>query len=183
MYNIHHLYVSSSDDGKWGPDLLGEDVLRPGGAFTVTAIRTGEYDVKFVDQDGDECTLRRIKILENTAWELTTNWLLRCEGYLRHGRHRLVIQNDSRYDVHRIHLSSSDSNSWGRDVLGATVLTSGSRHTITNIPTGRYDIKFVDEDGDQCVLKSFAVARDLAWTLTTDWLLKCEGYTRRRSVR
>jgi hypothetical protein len=69
---------------------------------------------------------------------------------------------------------------WGPDVLGSTLLTSRSRHTVTGIPTGRYDIKFIDEDGDECVLRSFAIAKDLSWTLSTEWLLSCEGYARHR---
>jgi hypothetical protein len=143
-------------------------------------IRTGEYDVKFVDEDGDECVLSRIKISDHTAWKLTTEWLLKCEGYRRHRAHQLSIRNDSRYDVYRIHLSPTQSSNWGRDVLGSTLLESGSRYTITNIPTGRYDIKFVDEDGDECVLRGFSVVNNLSWTLTTDWLLRCEGFARHR---
>jgi hypothetical protein len=79
-FDIHRLFVSSSDFESWGPDQLGSRVLRGGGGlFTLTSIRTGEYDVKFVDEDGDACVLRRVLVTRHLTWELTNNWLLRCE--------------------------------------------------------------------------------------------------------
>ncbi|HMF57426.1 MAG TPA: hypothetical protein VK619_13870 [Pyrinomonadaceae bacterium] len=80
-YDIHRLYLSSSEDRNWGPDQLGEEILKTGQLYTVTNIVPGEYDVKFVDEDGDECVLKNIQIFKNTSWTLTTQWLTRCEGY------------------------------------------------------------------------------------------------------
>src|SRR3982750_1891905 len=74
-YDIHRLYLSSSEDRNWGPDQLGDYILKSGQKYTVTDIVPGEYDVKFVDEDGDECVLKNIQIFRNTSWELTTNWL------------------------------------------------------------------------------------------------------------
>ena len=59
-FDIYALYVSSSDLEKWGPDQLGTRILKGGGGtFTLTSIRTGEYDVKFVDEDGEDVVLYR----------------------------------------------------------------------------------------------------------------------------
>ncbi|OLE51769.1 MAG: hypothetical protein AUG51_21135 [Acidobacteria bacterium 13_1_20CM_3_53_8] len=80
-YDIHRLYMSSSEDRNWGPDQLGDYILKSGQSYTISDIVPGEYDVKFVDEDGDECVLKNIQIFKNTSWELTTKWLTQCEGY------------------------------------------------------------------------------------------------------
>jgi hypothetical protein len=89
-------------------------------------------------------------------------------------RYILRIQNVSRFDIHRIYVSPSDSRNWGPDLLGDDVLRSGSAFTITDIRPGEYDIRFVDEDGDACILNDIAIFRSTSWTLTTAWLLNCE---------
>ena len=76
-YVVHHLYLSSSERRSWGRDQLGNQEIDPGEEFTLTNIVPGEYDVKFVDKSEHEC-VRRVKICENTNWELTTNWLAAC---------------------------------------------------------------------------------------------------------
>jgi hypothetical protein len=79
-YDVYKLYVSSSERTRWGPDLLGRNgVLRTGSSWRITDIQAGEYDVKFVDQDGDECILSNINIFRDTSWNLTKDFLLKCE--------------------------------------------------------------------------------------------------------
>lgn len=78
-YDIYQLFISSSELTRWGPNLLGWGVLSSGTYWTISEVVTGEYDVKFVDEDGDDCVLRNIPITKNTVWDLTTDWLLRCE--------------------------------------------------------------------------------------------------------
>ena len=81
-YDIYHLYVSSSENENWGADQFGDFVLQAGGgSFTLTDLIPGEYDIKFVDEDGDECVLEDIAIVQNKNWSLTTSWLTNCEGY------------------------------------------------------------------------------------------------------
>ena len=80
-WEIHELYISSTEKQGWGKDLLGDYVLKPGYEYTIENIAPGEYGVKFVDEEGDECVLEDIKIFKNQSWSLTTAWLERCEGY------------------------------------------------------------------------------------------------------
>jgi hypothetical protein len=183
LYDIRHLYFASSDGRQWGPDMLRVSLLASGADFTLSNISTGEYNVRFVDSDGDECTLTRINISTDTAWKLTTEWLLGCEGYRRHGRHLLSIENDSTFAIQQIRLASNNSGNWGPDTLGSSVLKPGARHIITDIPTGSYGLKFVDQDGDECVFRPLMIIDDMSWRLNTDFLLRCEGYARHRVVR
>ncbi len=80
-WEIHHLYLSSTDDQYWGPDQLGEDIIRPGHTFKLTDIPCNKYDVKVVDEDGDACVINSIKMCGDAqVWHLTNEELLSCEG-------------------------------------------------------------------------------------------------------
>ena len=81
-WEIHHLFLSSSSDEEWGPDQLGEDVLAKGDSFTITSIPCDEYDIKVVDEDGDECIIEAVDLCrDNSFWKITDKDLLECEGY------------------------------------------------------------------------------------------------------
>ena len=77
-YQIQRLYMSSSEDENWGPDQLGERVLRPGSAHTISDILPGKYDLKLVNEDGDPCVLRDVSILKDVDWVLTNKILVKC---------------------------------------------------------------------------------------------------------
>lgn len=88
-------------------------------------------------------------------------------------RYSLRIENASQFAIYQIFISSSDSPYW-TDQLGRNVLVSGDSFTITNVPPGEYDIRFVDQDGDSCTLAHVNIFHDTSWRLTTNWLLQCE---------
>lgn len=91
-------------------------------------------------------------------------------------RYRIRINNNSRYDIYRIYVSSAESSNWGWDLLGKhRILASYDSFTITEIVPGEWDIKFVDQDGDACILRNVRVFENLSWSITTDWLLNCQG--------
>jgi hypothetical protein len=81
-WEIHHIYLSSSDDDDWGPDQLGDDVLEHGQSITLTNISCDTYDVKVVDEDGDECVIEEVDLCnDHSYWKITDKELLACEGY------------------------------------------------------------------------------------------------------
>ena len=88
--------------------------------------------------------------------------------------HTLTLQNNSGFDIYEIHMSSVNDDSWEPDLLGRHVLSTGNSFDITDITSGRYDIKLVDEDGDTCIVQQVAVYRDRVWNLTPGSLLGCE---------
>ena len=94
----------------------------------------------------------------------------------RRGRYTLLIENDSRYDIYYLYMSRTLEDNWGSDQLGSEVLDSGETFALGNIAAGEYDVKFVDEDDDECVLNDIAIINDTEWRLTTNFLLECEGY-------
>lgn len=81
-WEIHHLYLSSSDDDEWGEDQLGEDVLGKGDSITLTNIPCDTYDIQVVDEDGDECVIEQVELCgDHSYWKITDKDLLECEGY------------------------------------------------------------------------------------------------------
>ena len=81
-WDIHHLYLSSTDEEQWGPDQLGNKVLASGTSFTLHSIPCDKYDMKVVDNDGDACVIPDITMCkDHTHWNLTNKELLNCEGF------------------------------------------------------------------------------------------------------
>ena len=83
-WEIHHVYLSSSDDEKWGPDQLGDgddDVISKGESFILVEIPCDEYDIKLVDEEGDECVVGAVDICgKGEEWVLTSKDLLECQA-------------------------------------------------------------------------------------------------------
>ena len=80
-WEIHHLFLSpTSEKDEWGPDQLGEAVIKTGGTFTLTDIECNKYDIKIVDEDGDECVVTGVSLCDDAAvWNITDERLLKCE--------------------------------------------------------------------------------------------------------
>lgn len=79
-YDIHHIYLSSTDEFSWGPDQLRNDVLESGAEVEFTGIDCDDYDIKLIDEDGDECVLEDVDLcLEDQAYEITNSDLIACE--------------------------------------------------------------------------------------------------------
>lgn len=92
-------------------------------------------------------------------------------GKAQQSQHTFQIANYSAYDIREIYVSSPNSPYWGPDRLGDYVL-----HTNQMLPVsvGRtFDVKLVDEDGDQCI-RRFTTDSSATWDVTTDVLLGCE---------
>lgn len=79
-WNLQHLYVSSVDQEKWGADQLGEEVIGTGESFTLKGVPCATYDVKLVDEDGDECEVADVDICGDGGWTIESDDLLACQG-------------------------------------------------------------------------------------------------------
>ncbi|MDQ3069855.1 MAG: hypothetical protein M3R55_09025 [Acidobacteriota bacterium] len=72
---ISELYLSTSDDDKWGEDVLGRDVLKNGEDVDIT-FSSGEtkcmWDLKIVDSDEDDVIWTKINLCEASV--ITLNY-------------------------------------------------------------------------------------------------------------
>lgn len=79
-WEIHHFYLSSTEDDEWGPDQLGDEVIDTGDSFTLTDVPCDDYDVKLIDEDGDECVVGAVDICgKGQEWVITSKILLACQ--------------------------------------------------------------------------------------------------------
>ncbi len=80
-WTIEHMYLSSTSDKNWGPDQLGDDTIETGQSFTLRNIDCDHYDVRLVDEDGDECVVQDVELCgDHTTWRITNKILLACEN-------------------------------------------------------------------------------------------------------
>ena len=82
-WEIHELYLSSIDEDKWGPDQLGTQIIAAkNGRFKLSGIPVGDYDVKLVDEDEDECVVEGVEIGAEGSeeWVITSKDLLKCQN-------------------------------------------------------------------------------------------------------
>ena len=81
-WEIHHLFISPASEEDWGPDQLEDEILTKGDALTITQIPCDSYDIKVVDEDGDECIIEAVDLCRDESyWKITDKDLLECEGY------------------------------------------------------------------------------------------------------
>jgi hypothetical protein len=98
--------------------------------------------------------------------------------------HYLQIENNTGYDVYNLYFSSVYSGVWGNDILGPRrTFRDSTTFTITDIAPGRYDLKFVDQDHDVCVVRNVTIDSNLNWDLSDGWLVRCEADTLLASLR
>lgn len=80
-WEIHHLYLSPTSEEHWGPDQLGDEVIGTKESFTLRGIDCDDYDIKVVDEDGDECVIEDVNLCgDDTVWKITDKNLLKCEN-------------------------------------------------------------------------------------------------------
>lgn len=70
---LMEFYTSPVDEGSWGDDILGANVLAPGEAGAVTIADGGaqcDYDLRFVFEDGSELE-DSVNICDMASYTLT----------------------------------------------------------------------------------------------------------------
>lgn len=91
---------------------------------------------------------------------------------------QVTIVNKSDWQIHQLFLSSVDEEDWGPDQLGDEIIDTDGRFTLQSIPCDDYDVRLVDEDGDECVVGGVALCADQdKWFITNDDLLACQAET------
>jgi hypothetical protein len=87
----------------------------------------------------------------------------------------VTIHNKSDWRLDHFYLSPAEETNWGPDQLGNKVIGSGEKFMLTGIPCNTWDVKLVDEEGDECVVEGVDLCKDDAqWTITSKALLACQ---------
>jgi len=79
-YAFAEIYLSPEDSGAWGEDLLGSDVLAPGETLELSNIDCDVYDIRIVDDEGDDCVVSSVDLcLDNAVWHVDDSELAACQ--------------------------------------------------------------------------------------------------------
>ncbi|NVK27153.1 MAG: hypothetical protein HWE14_03860 [Flavobacteriia bacterium] len=172
-WDIRYIYASPSSSTSWGTDHLGSDILENNSSFSFS-LTNGEYDFKFIDEDGDECILENIEISGNQTVSISREKWLDClfPDESTASVHQITLVNNSGWDITYVYASLSSDTNWGTDHLGSNILADGNRVTLS-LPAGTYDFKMIDEDGDECIMTEVSVNSSDTYYLSEDRWLDC----------
>lgn len=85
--------------------------------------------------------------------------------------------NKSNWTIEHLFMSPTSENKWGPDQLEDKVVKKGESFTLKGVPVGKYDMKLIDEDADECVVANLKVADHGSITITDQNLLDCQDDT------
>ena len=92
---------------------------------------------------------------------------------------QVELRNDSRWSIRQLYFAPIDSDRWGPNQVSHNSIHAGDSFTLTDIRCDKYDVKLVDEDGDECIVRSVALCgADKIWHLGDKDLLKCQAHTK-----
>lgn len=78
-YELTALYISSTETEEWGENLLPENYADEG--FQLIFPADGTYDIKIVDDEGQECIVTGIELASGVEFHLTNeDGLFECFG-------------------------------------------------------------------------------------------------------
>ena len=122
--------------------------------------------------------MKRTAILCGVAMLGLTVFGIPAEAYAAAKKASVKVVNKSDWEIHNFFLSSSEEDEWGPDQLGEDVVGTGESFTLKSIPCDTYDVKLIDEDGDECVVSEVDVCGGQeGWIITNDDLLECQAET------
>jgi hypothetical protein len=94
------------------------------------------------------------------------------------GDSKIIVVNKSSWAIHQMYLSPTDDEDWGDDQLGHQVINTGETFTLSGVPCDKWDIRVVDEDGDECVIPNVGLCGDTdRWVINDKDLLGCQSAT------
>jgi hypothetical protein len=72
--DIRHVYLSPSTQDNWGPDVLNESVISPGGTYNLNNVSCGDSDIKVIAEDQDGCFFYQVVDCgEDASWTITSD--------------------------------------------------------------------------------------------------------------
>ncbi len=88
----------------------------------------------------------------------------------------VTVVNKSEWEIHQFFLSPAEQEEWGPDQLRDDVIGTNESFKLSNIPCDTYDVKLVDEEGDECVVEAVDICGGKGtWTITSKELVQCQA--------
>lgn len=90
----------------------------------------------------------------------------------------VTVANQSEWVIAQFFLAPTETDEWGPDQLGESVIGKGESFKLTDIPCNTYDVRLVDEDEDECIVEAVDICGGKGtWTITSKDLLACQSET------
>ena len=128
---VYYLYLAAADDGSWGEDQLGDEILDAGGSITLTvplSSYSGPYKLMAEDETEKTYRIDGIDLNELETLSISDDDFLPFGG--RNPEFRtLSFYNETGEDIYYLYVSSNSSMYWGEDILGDEILTDGSYYS------------------------------------------------------
>lgn len=94
------------------------------------------------------------------------------------GDSKVIFVNQSSWSINQLYFAPTSDSDWGEDHLGKHTLDRGDQLTLTGVACGTWDVRVVDEDGDECIIESVALCGDTdQWVIKDADLLACQAAT------
>ena len=91
-------------------------------------------------------------------------------------RYTLTITNRAKWSITEVYVETSENQkNWGKEWLNGRILEKDTFIELTNLNPGEYDVRFVDEDGYECLLMNTPITQNKSWSLTQKWLDDCQA--------
>lgn len=134
--DVWYVYISPSKADDWGEDWLDDVIIPDGETHTIFGIPEGVYDVRAMDEDGDE-----IEVFWSVELEGDMTWSIS-------GLASLQITNDTDRTIGYLYIAPRENDNWGEDWLGEDVIPAGETYTVEGISPDVYDIRARDMDDE-----------------------------------
>ncbi len=90
----------------------------------------------------------------------------------------ITVHNRSGYALFHLYLSAPQRNAWGDDLTHNHTFHNNTTLALQGVSCGRYDIRLLDEDGDECVLRDQSVCGEHGGlTLNGAEVATCPGWS------
>ena len=164
-WDVWYVYISPASSSSWGDDWLGSEIMYDGETWEFDVV-DDVYDIKLVDEDGDEYIRWNVPVEGRYYWRVTLDDLGEVDfggssAIVSHsGTAPVTIYNDlGSWTIWYVYVDPSDAP-WGEDRLGSELLYPGDELTVRVPANDYYDIRCVDEDDDSYTLWQVWVDED-----------------------
>ena len=89
----------------------------------------------------------------------------------------LTLENKTGKEVHELYFAPAGETDWGEDQLGDEVIENDETFTLSKIAKGKYDVLFVDENGDKCDIRDVDFTSSELFVMTKSIIKKCQKAT------
>lgn len=93
---------------------------------------------------------------------------------------QVELRNNSSWDLRELYFAPVGSDRWGPNQLSRRSVRPDDTFTLTNIRCDKYDVKLVDEDDNECIVRDVGLCGDdKVWRVNDKALERCQRRTQR----